>query len=71
VRAHIVRNSVNQLDPKNPVIPADTVMELAISLPSILAIESELVLDYFRNAAMNIRIRHNTSTRQNMLLLGE
>ena len=71
IRGHVVRDSVNTSTKHTPVISADTTMELVISLPSILAIENELVLEYFQNAASNLRVQHDTVTGENTLLLGE
>ena len=71
IRGLVVKDSINTSSSNAPAISADTTMELVISLPSILAIENELVLEYFQNAAANLRVQHNTVTGSNTLLLGD
>eukprot|EP00602_Paraphysomonas_sp_CaronLab_P005668 CAMPEP_0185027448 /NCGR_PEP_ID=MMETSP1103-20130426/12512_1 /TAXON_ID=36769 /ORGANISM="Paraphysomonas bandaiensis, Strain Caron Lab Isolate" /LENGTH=481 /DNA_ID=CAMNT_0027561449 /DNA_START=406 /DNA_END=1851 /DNA_ORIENTATION=+ len=78
IKAHVVRDSINKFNgalrgsvgkSAPPAVRGDSTMELQISLPSILSIESELILDYFRNAASSVRIQHNSGTGENIILL--
>lgn len=67
VVVHTLRDSVNQYK-KGPAVPANTRLELLIALPSVLTVESNLMEDYFRNAASNIRVEHDQESGDNVLI---
>lgn len=68
VVVHTLRDSVNMYS-KQPALPANSRLELMIALPSVLTVESDLMEDYFKNAAVNIRVEHSQETGVNYLIL--
>ena len=72
----VVRDSVNRfINPmtrkSSPAISRDGLLEITISMPSILCIDNELITDYFRTAVTHIRIKHNGTTGENKLVFEE
>jgi len=67
VSVHSLRDSRNTFKGA-PALPANTKLDLVIALPSVLSVESELMEEYFRNAASNIRVEHSQETGKNILI---
>jgi hypothetical protein len=47
----------------------DSVLELIVSLPSVLNVDPELVQEYFENIASSVKIQHNGATGANTIAL--
>lgn len=73
VKCFTLRDSTNKFIVKGrrgvPALPSDTTLELPIALTSILAVEPDLLKEYFENVTKNLRIQHNPSSSKNSLVL--
>ena len=73
VKCFTLRDSTNKFIVKGrrgvPALPSDTTLELPIDLTSILAVEPDLLKEYFQNVTKNLRIQHNPSSSKNSLVL--
>ncbi len=56
---------------KKCTIPVDSVFSMTIPLPSVVAVDSELVLEFFTNVLDNIRLLHDRKALTTSLVLKE
>jgi hypothetical protein len=57
-----LRNNSSKGGNHTPLIHANSSFSMGISLPSIMAVDSDLVIDFFRNLLENVRLFYDRNT---------